>query len=70
MERLLSSLVWAQEEERKRVSLEIHDGPAQTLYAALIRLQAYRALRDSKQEQAVLEFQEAERGIMPRVRGG
>lgn len=63
MERLLSSLVWAQEEERKRVSLEIHDGPAQTLYAALIRLQAYRALRDANQEQAAAEFQEAERGI-------
>ena len=46
MERLLSSLVWAQEEERKRVSLEIHDGPAQTLYAALMRLQAYRAVRE------------------------
>jgi two-component system, NarL family, sensor kinase len=63
MERLLSSLVWAQEEERKRVSLEIHDGPAQTLYAALIRLQAYKALRDANQEQAAAEFQEAERGI-------
>lgn len=63
MERLLSSLVWAQEEERKRVSLEIHDGPAQTLYAALIRLQAYRALRESDQERAAVEFGEAEGGI-------
>jgi signal transduction histidine kinase len=44
MERLVSKLVWAQEEERKRVSLEIHDGPAQTLYAALFRLQTYQAL--------------------------
>jgi signal transduction histidine kinase len=63
MERLLSSLVWAQEEERKRVSLEIHDGPAQTLYAALIRLQAYRALREGDPERARIEFGEAERGI-------
>src|SRR5205823_5359444 len=63
MERLLSSLVWAQEEERKRVSLEIHDGPAQTLYAALIRLQAYRALREGDQERAAAEFAEAEQGI-------
>ncbi len=63
MERLLSSLGWAQEEERKRVSLAIHDGPAQTLYAALLRLQAYRALRDSDRERAAAEFSEAERGI-------
>jgi signal transduction histidine kinase len=63
MERLLSSLVWAQEEERKRVSLEIHDGPAQTLYAARVRLQAYRAVRESDPERAAAEFGEAERGI-------
>jgi signal transduction histidine kinase len=63
MERLLSSLVWAQEEERKRVSLEIHDGPAQTLYAARVRLQAYRALRENDAERAAAEFAEAERGI-------
>jgi signal transduction histidine kinase len=63
MERLLSSLVWAQEEERKRVSLEIHDGPAQTLYAALIRLRAYQALRGDDPERAAVEFSEAEQGI-------
>jgi signal transduction histidine kinase len=63
MERLLSSLVWAQEEERKRVSLEIHDGPAQTLYAALIRLRAYQALREGDPERAEVEFAEAEQGI-------
>src|SRR5437762_11692526 len=63
MERLLSKLVWAQEEERKRVSLEIHDGPAQTLYAALMRLQAYRAVREEDAERAAADFTEAERGI-------
>jgi signal transduction histidine kinase len=52
MERLLSKLVWAQEEERKKVSLEIHDGPAQTLYAALFRLQTYQALLRDDPEKA------------------
>jgi signal transduction histidine kinase len=56
MERLLSKLVWAQEEERKKVSLEIHDGPAQTLYAALFRLQTYQALLGSDPEHAAQEL--------------
>ncbi len=34
LDRLLSELVWAQEEERKRMAFGIHDGPAQTLFAA------------------------------------
>jgi signal transduction histidine kinase len=59
MERLLSKLVWAQEEERKKVSLEIHDGPAQTLYAALFRLQTYQALLGSDPEHAAQELEGA-----------
>jgi signal transduction histidine kinase len=58
-ERLLSKLVWAQEEERKKVSLEIHDGPAQTLYAALFRLQTYQALLEEDPEQATEELNAA-----------
>jgi signal transduction histidine kinase len=63
MERLLSKLVWAQEEERKRVSLEIHDGPAQTLYAALFRLQTYQALLQQDPENAVEELRGAVQSI-------
>lgn len=56
MERLLSKLVWAQEEERKKVSLEIHDGPAQTLYSALFRLQTYQALLREDPDKAAEEL--------------
>jgi signal transduction histidine kinase len=59
MERLLSKLVWAQEEERKKVSLEIHDGPAQTLYSALFRLQTYQALLRDDPEKACEELNTA-----------
>lgn len=62
-ERLLSKLVWAQEEERKRVSLEIHDGPAQTLYAALFGLQTYQALLQSDPDNAGEELRGAVQSI-------
>jgi signal transduction histidine kinase len=44
VERLLTELNRAQEEERLRVALQIHDGPAQTLHAALRNLEAARVV--------------------------
>jgi signal transduction histidine kinase len=41
---LLAQIVSAQEDERRRVAMDIHDGPAQTLYSVLYRLQTCRAL--------------------------
>lgn len=45
--RLLEEITEAQERERSRIALLIHDGPAQTLYAALRNLQAARVLSES-----------------------
>jgi len=44
VERLLGEVSRAQEEERMRIALQIHDGPAQTMHAALRNLEAVRAL--------------------------
>jgi signal transduction histidine kinase len=44
VERLLQELTRAQEEERKRISLLLHDGPAQTMFAALRTVQAATAM--------------------------
>ena len=42
VERLLREVTRAQEEERGRIALLLHDGPAQTLFAALRNLEAAR----------------------------
>ncbi len=47
VERLLREVTRAQEEERKRIALQIHDGPAQTLFAALRDLEAVQAHQGS-----------------------
>jgi len=44
LERLLQEVAGAQVEERNRIALQLHDGPAQTMYAALRNLQAARVL--------------------------
>jgi signal transduction histidine kinase len=44
VERLLEEVTRAQEEERMRIALQMHDGPAQTMFAALRNLEAVRAL--------------------------
>ncbi|MBI3912240.1 MAG: GAF domain-containing sensor histidine kinase [Armatimonadetes bacterium] len=44
VERLLSGMVTAQEEERKRIALELHDGPAQSLFAALRAVEATQSM--------------------------
>ena len=44
VERLLHELTRAQEEERRRIAMQIHDGPAQTMFAALRHLEAVRVM--------------------------
>lgn len=44
VERLLNEVTCAQEEERKRIALQIHDGPAQTMFAVLRNLETARAV--------------------------
>lgn len=59
VERLLHELSRAQQEERGRIAREIHDGPAQTFFAALRSAQVVRAHlragRDPQQVAADLE---------------
>ena len=40
LEQLLEKVIWAQEEERKRLSMELHDSPLQWLTSAVYRLEA------------------------------
>jgi two-component system NarL family sensor kinase len=56
VERLLTEVTRAQEEERMRIAIQIHDGPAQTMFAALRNLETIRALagRDSETQELVL----------------
>lgn len=63
VERLLSELTRAQEEERKRIALQIHDGPAQTMFAALRNLEAARAVRPDDSERLISAMEELERTI-------
>ncbi|HEU4753685.1 MAG TPA: GAF domain-containing sensor histidine kinase [Armatimonadota bacterium] len=63
VERLLDEVTRAQEEERARIALLLHDGPAQTMFAALRNLEAARAVvaREAAASAGVLE--ELERTI-------
>lgn len=61
--RLLEELTEAQERERSRIALLIHDGPAQTLYAALRNLQAARMMAETAPEKVSGVFDELERTI-------
>lgn len=63
VERLLHELTGAQVEERKRIALQLHDGPAQTMYAALRNLETARLLTELPTEQAQAAFAELERSI-------
>lgn len=49
---LIASAISAQEEERKRIAREIHDGPAQTLASLVFRIEIIQKLMDIDQEKA------------------
>lgn len=63
VERLLSELARAQVEERKRIALQLHDGPAQTMYAAFRNLETARVLARDAGPELGDAFQELERTI-------
>lgn len=63
VERLLNEVNTAQVEERKRIALQLHDGPAQTMYAALRNLEALRVLAGSGAPHVETAFAELERTI-------
>lgn len=63
VERLLDELVGAQQEERMRIALQIHEGPAQTLFAALSNLEAARSLAAGASDELAEVFHELERTI-------
>lgn len=51
-------IIQAQEEERKRVAREIHDGPAQTMANVVLRADIVeRMLKNEQLEQAIVELQ-------------
>ena len=63
VERLLGEVTRAQEEERMRIALQIHDGPAQTMHAALRNLEAVRALNGDNSSDLSGVLDELERTI-------
>jgi two-component system NarL family sensor kinase len=63
VERLLSEVNRAQVEERKRIALQLHDGPAQTMYAALRNLEAARVMLAEMEPGAKAVYEELERTI-------
>jgi len=63
LERLLTELRHAQEEERGRIALQLHDGPAQTMYAALRNLETARVLASRNPDAMHDVLDEVERGI-------
>ena len=68
VDRLLEELTRAQEEERKRISLLIHDGPAQTMFAALRHLEVERARRRQGDAGGAAEPRDGLAGIESAIR--
>jgi signal transduction histidine kinase len=68
-QRLLSHLVSAQEDERRRIAGDIHDDPLQLLVAVTLRLDLFRReLRDPAQAEHVSELREWIRAAVARLR--
>lgn len=68
VERLLDEVTRAQEEERMRIALQIHDGPAQTMFAALRNLEAAQALAGEGPPALGSVMSELERTIRQSIR--
>jgi two-component system, NarL family, sensor kinase len=68
VERLLDEVTRAQEEERMRIALQIHDGPAQTMFAALRNVEAAQALVGQSPPALAGVMAELERTIRQSIR--
>ena len=59
LEQLLGRAVWAREDERKRIALELHDSPVQWLTSAVYRVEACRGFfRKGEDQKARVELDE------------
>jgi signal transduction histidine kinase len=66
---LLGRVVWAQEEERRRIAGEVHDDAIQTIAAARLMLTAFRdQLHDPEQRQLLEHLEEAVSSSLRRLR--
>lgn len=68
IESLLSKVIYAQEEERKRIAAEIHDSIAQSLVGALTRVQMCQAILPKTSKEAQAELDELKKLILENIK--
>lgn len=68
IEKLLSQLIYAQEDERRRIASEIHDGTAQSLVAMLTKIQTSIELIKQNPEKAKSNLEEVKNVIVDNVK--
>lgn len=68
VEQLLSKVIFAQEEERKRIAGEIHDGIAQSMVGILTKVQTSQALLSLDQKKVPEELEELRKIVTESVR--
>lgn len=66
--KLLSRLIKAQEEERRRISIDIHDGITQSLTGILTRVQISQKLLEKKPLEALVQLNEARVMILQNIK--
>lgn len=64
---LLAQIITAQEDERRRISIEIHDGPTQSMSAVLLTLQTCRHLFEKDPQTAVQKLEEVEEALRANI---
>ncbi len=67
IEALLSKVIYAQEEERKRIAAEIHDSIAQSLVSALTKVQTCQALFGKPGKGAEIELEALKKHLVENV---
>lgn len=68
IEGLLSKVIYAQEEERKRIAAEIHDSIAQSLVGALTRVQMCQSMFPNSPKEAQGEMEELKKLIIMNIK--
>ncbi len=61
--KILNAIIMTQEQERKRIGEELHDGVGQLLYGALARLQSFKNVEPSKMNEVLGIVQDAIKDI-------